>query len=218
MANKLVEAGAGARPAPAFPVLQFQFNKPIVRVGVIADTHVPDRIKSLPARIFDLFAGVDLILHAGDLCRPGILDELRAIAPVGAVQGNGDIFYRTNHRLPKNLIVEIGPVKIGLTHGHGGLSDYVKEKIKFVATGAYRHSHYEQQAYYRFKRAGVEAQAIVFGHTHYPVCNQMDGVLIFNPGPIGPDYKRREGPSIGWLTVDIAAKTVQGQIKFLAAP
>lgn len=181
---------------------------------MIADTHVPDRIKSLPGRIFELFDGVDLILHAGDLSRPGILDELREVAPVMAVQGNRDIFYRANWQLPLHLVVEVGPVKIGLTHGHGGLSGYIKEKFLFLATGAYRYSRYEVQVRRWF--SGVEA--VVFGHTHYPVCKQVDDVFLFNPGSVGPDHKRREGASVGLLQVDTIAKTVQGQIKFLAAP
>ena len=182
-----------------------------MQIGVIADTHVPDRIRVLPARIFELFRGVDLILHAGDLSRPGLLAELRAVAPVVAVKGNRDIFYWTNWQLPLNLVVEVGAVKIGLTHGHGGLRGYFKEKFIFLATGAYRYSRYEKQVRRWF--SGV--QAIVFGHTHFPVCNFIDDVLIFNPGSVGPDYKRREGASVGLLRVDTTAKTVKGEIRFL---
>lgn len=178
---------------------------------MIADTHVPDRIQVLPPRIFELFDGVDLILHAGDLSHPAVINELGEVAPVVAVQGNRDIFYRANWKTPLHKVVEIGAVKIGLTHGHGGLGGYVKEKFLFVATGAFRYSRYEVQVRRWFN--GVEA--VVFGHTHFPVCKQVDGVLLFNPGSVGPDYKRREGASVGLLEVDGGAKTVRGKIVFL---
>jgi hypothetical protein len=175
---------------------------------VLADTHIPDRIKALPPRALELLAGADLILHAGDICRPGVLDELRRVAPVVAVMGNRDIWYRANHTLPMKLIVEVGQIKIGLTHGHGGLAGYIKEKLIFFTTGFYAFRRYERKARTWFD--GVDA--IVFGHTHYPVNRVRNGQLLFNPGSVGPDYRARFGASIGRLTVDLAAKTVVGEI------
>ena len=61
-----------------------------MKVGVISDTHVPAIVPSLPPAVFDIFKGVDLILHAGDIVDLSVLDELRAIAPVEAVAGNMD--------------------------------------------------------------------------------------------------------------------------------
>ncbi len=61
-----------------------------MRVGVISDTHVPAIARSLPAAVFEVFKGVDLILHAGDVVELSVLDELRTIAPVEAVAGNMD--------------------------------------------------------------------------------------------------------------------------------
>lgn len=61
-----------------------------MRIGVISDTHVPVRARALPGAVFDIFAGVDLILHAGDLITLDVLAELQTIAPVLAVHGNVD--------------------------------------------------------------------------------------------------------------------------------
>ena len=61
-----------------------------MRIGVVADTHIPDRTRELPAEIFDHLHGVDMILHAGDVSRQIVLDRLATIAPVIAVQGNRD--------------------------------------------------------------------------------------------------------------------------------
>ena len=61
---------------------------PALVVGLLSDTHVPRRIKRLPKTVLDALAGVDLILHAGDVDDPAALEPLRAIAPVHAVRGN----------------------------------------------------------------------------------------------------------------------------------
>src|SRR3981081_3865695 len=60
------------------------------RVGVISDTHCPEFLDRLPARVFEVFDGVDLILHAGDIDGEETLADLRRIAPVEAVRGDHD--------------------------------------------------------------------------------------------------------------------------------
>ena len=88
-----------------------------VRVGVVADTHVGENLPELPAEVCEVLAGVDLILHAGDIIDPAVLDALRAVAPVVAVRGNHD--ERRGHReLPRDVLVRVGGARIGLTHGH----------------------------------------------------------------------------------------------------
>src|SRR5438094_1902815 len=59
-------------------------------IGLLSDTHLPDRLEALPPALFDVFAGVHLILHAGDVGELRVLDELSALAPVVAVHGNDD--------------------------------------------------------------------------------------------------------------------------------
>ncbi|HKZ68833.1 MAG TPA: metallophosphoesterase family protein [Anaerolineales bacterium] len=201
--------------SPSLPAIyQLPITEPIVRLGVVADTHIPDRMKALPPRVLELLAGVDLILHAGDICRPGVLDELRCVAPVVAVMGNRDIWYRANHTLPMKLIIEVGQVKIGLTHGHGGLLGYIKEKLIFFTTGFYAFRRYERRARTWFD--GVDA--IVFGHTHYPVNRVRNGQLLFNPGSVGPDYRAKFGASLGRLTVNTAEKRIVGEILPIQSP
>jgi putative phosphoesterase len=92
-------------------------------LGVIADTHIPDRAKQLNPRVFEIFtqAGVKTILHAGDVSTPRVLEELAQIAPVYAVRGNRDIFYLRN--LPLQVRFSMDGVSIAMAHGHGR-SDY----------------------------------------------------------------------------------------------
>jgi uncharacterized protein len=61
-----------------------------MRIGVLSDTHIPLRARILPPVLFELFAGVNLILHAGDLIDEQVIKDLSAIAPVEAVAGNLD--------------------------------------------------------------------------------------------------------------------------------
>jgi len=89
----------------------------MLTLGVVADTHVPDRARLLNPKVTDIFreAGVVAILHAGDICSPEILDQLGGIALVHAVQGNRDI-WRLAH-LPPQISLQFEGVNIGLTHG-----------------------------------------------------------------------------------------------------
>ena len=94
-------------------------------IGVIADTHVPQRLRRLPDGIPAAFRGVDLILHAGDLNSVRVMAELEEIAPVQAVVGNADLF---RSGLPLTRVLEIEGRRIGLTHGHGGWARYLVGK------------------------------------------------------------------------------------------
>ena len=168
----------------------------MLTLGVIADTHIPDRLKTLPPQIFDIFHGVTAILHAGDVSAPRVLAELAQIAPVYAVAGNRDI----GLGLPLDRVLEFDGVTIGLTHGHGGWGSYIAEKFAYLARG-YQKERFIQIARSRFDGAGV--RAIVFGHTHRPVNEWRDGVLMFNPGSFGPDYySPNNGPAVGLLRID----------------
>ena len=150
------------------------------RVGVIADTHVPQRRACLPDGIADSFAGVELILHAGDINLPRVLDELSRIAPVVAVAGNADPPWLD---LPYSRMVQVDGCRIGLTHGHGGWKRYLKNKL----TERWRRVRY--LSYLRYARETfTDVDVIVTGHTHRPHLIYDGNTLLFNPGSAGPDY------------------------------
>lgn len=162
-------------------------------VGLIADTHVPQRLGRLPPLVVEAFRGVCLILHAGDLNRWPVLEELARLAPVVAVKGNADL----GLSLPWREIVEINGVRIGLVHGHGGWRVYLRNKIRETLGGmeSLRYLRYARQAF----REPVHL--IVSGHTHRPHLAQVDGVWLVNPGPVAPDYYVQDGPTVGLLHV-----------------
>jgi hypothetical protein len=84
-------------------------------VGLISDTHAPDRCKELPKAIFEALAGVDLILHAGDIGELWVLDQLSAIASVNAVHGNDETDEATA-ALPYWQTVVVAGHRLVITH------------------------------------------------------------------------------------------------------
>ena len=161
-------------------------------LGVITDTHVPQRMRSLPSRVREVFRGVDLILHAGDINSRRVLDELAQIAPVEAVAGNADLF---RHGLPLTRVVEIAGKRVGLVHGHGGWSRYLLGKVRDRLDCS-------EEYYLNFVRGSFgSADVIVFGHTHRYYRAVRAGILLFNPGPVAPDYYNTCGPQVGLLHV-----------------
>jgi hypothetical protein len=180
-----------------------------MRIGVLADTHIPDRTLELPEEIFGLFEGVDLILHAGDVCVRAVLDRLEEIAPVFAVRGNRD---DKHWRLPDRQIVQAGSWRIGLTHGMRWRAVELPDRLRYLR-GDHRFIDQRRSLCRAFAADGVHC--IVFGHTHQ-VCNEtQDGVLLFNPGGVTPTPGG--GPSsIGMLEIDEAG--IIGRILPLSRP
>lgn len=133
-----------------------------MRIGVIADTHIPDRAQSIPEQILRDFKNTDMIIHAGDLVELNVLDKLRAICPdVKAVWGNMDS-YEVREKLSEKEIIELPECRIGVMHGFGAprmLIDLVR---------------------YSFKNNGVNI--IIFGHSHIATSERKKDILYFNPG------------------------------------
>jgi putative phosphoesterase len=122
------------------------------RVGLISDTHGllrPDALAFL--------RGADHIIHAGDIGKPEILEELGALAPVTAVRGNNDR-ERWAAKVPESAVLRIGDVSIYVLHNVAELDPDAARKH----------------------------QVIVSGHSHKPMVKEVDGVLYVNPGSAGP--------------------------------
>jgi uncharacterized protein len=136
-----------------------------LKVGVISDTHIPAIALSLPPVVFEIFKGVDLILHAGDIVELSVLDELSAIAHVEAVAGNMD-GSEVHLKLPSKKIIPIGGYSVGLIHGKYKI-DVQREMImkEFSAVNL-----------------------IVYGHSHTPFWGKEGSVYFLNPG--SPTDKR----------------------------
>lgn len=163
-------------------------------VGVVADTHIPDRIGSLHPHLAAVLTQnrVQLILHAGDLSTLAVVHELEQIAPVLAVTGNRDFFLRKV--LPVEQRLSIYGSEIVLVHGHINPRIYWTDKLVFVARG-YSFARYQQ----RLASLYPSARVIVFGHTHHAENSWQGEQLFFNPGAVSHgDYLDRT-PHYGLL-------------------
>ena len=161
-------------------------------IGLISDTHIPDRARILPQNVIDAFSNVDLILHAGDLTSPKVIEELEEIAPVIAVQGNMD---RANGiLLPIAKTIEAEDLRIGLVHGE-----------------VYPRAD-SQQLLYLAKELDVDI--LVSGHSHQPKIEQLEGILLLNPGsPIVPRLADRTV-----MLLEINNKEVDVEIVKIGSP
>jgi len=150
-----------------------------MKIGVIADTHIPVNLATLPAELKTIFKGVDMIIHAGDLVEESVITALKHICPrVEVVAGNMDSGAALAE-LPKKKTLHIGNITIGVVHGWGGPQDVPETARK------------------EFKRADV----IVFGHSHQPLNERRGGVLLFNPGS-ATDTVFAPYQSVGILHID----------------
>lgn len=164
---------------PAWLTEQRQFPAPVV-IGVIADTHVTDGgWRRLPLEVPALFARfrVGLILHAGDVCVPAVLEALSRVAPVIAVIGNNDNAELRAHCREREMI-EVGPYRIALLHGHGGRSARDEAQRRFAG----------------------KADRVIYGHSHIPKIERVEGTVLFNSGS-ATDRRWQEHFGVGLISV-----------------
>jgi uncharacterized protein len=128
---------------------------------VIADTHLPRRARALPEGLMAHLERADLILHAGDLMAPALLDELAAYAPVKAVRGNLD---PADLDLPETLEFEFGGARVAMIHDSGR----------------------KQGRRRRLRRRFPDARVVVFGHSHIPFLEDENGLFDRDSGASDP--------------------------------
>jgi len=150
-----------------------------MKIGVVSDTHGLLRPEVLPA-----LAGVERILHLGDVGDPSILTELEKIAPVTAIRGNVDREGACG-KLPETDVV---PIEDSLGGSH---YLYMLHDLKTL----------------HLDPAAAKFAAVLSGHTHVPNFHTKKGVLYFNPGSCGP--RRFELP----VTVGLLTMSAEGELK-----
>lgn len=136
-------------------------------VGIISDTH-----GRLPDFAVNALAGSKLIIHAGDIGEPAILDKLKTIAPVFPVKGNMDkgVWAR---KIPDSEVVNEGAVSLYILH------DVSRIDLDPAASGF---------------------SAVIFGHTHRPSIERQNGVYFINPGS-ATNPRSNYPPSVALLKV-----------------
>jgi putative phosphoesterase len=151
-----------------------------MRIGVISDTH-----SYLDPRALVALQGVARILHAGDIGSPDIVDQLEAIAPVQAVQGNVDAGTPLARRFPATQRLVIEGVRIHMTH-IGGRPAQLAQALPDPRLDVY-----------------------IFGHSHIALLETIDGVLFLNPGAAG---RPRFGGGLSVAILDVAAGRAEARI------
>lgn len=137
------------------------------RLAVIADTHLtPTSPRDLPAEVWHEIERADLVLHAGDVNTPHLLERIERATPVVAVLGNNDI--GLDH-LPERWSDTLDGVRLAMVHDSGPTRGRPA----------------------RMRRLFADADLVVFGHSHAPVDEEgVDGQRLLNPG--SPTHRRRQ--------------------------
>ncbi len=158
-----------------------------MRIGLLSDTHIPQAAEELPAELMEAFRGVDLILHAGDIYIPSVLDDLERIAPVLAARGDDDYGSTlTDRRVKEKHILKLEEQTLWLVH-----------ERPYYLTSSWWQSRVS---------SGVEKQdspdIVVFGHEHNTAVQHFNGILFVNSGsPTFLNYLRGLG-TVGILDID----------------
>ena len=164
-------------------------------IGLISDTHIPYDAEKLPEKLGQIFRGVDLILHGGDIYKTSVLDELSTIAPVLAARGDDDAGSTIqDKRVKEEHIFTVEGQVIWLIH-------------------IYRYndwSTYEIKGKEFWHRSEPPPDVLVYGHTHIAAMAQSGPVFKITPGSATfPNYQHEPG-TVGLLS--IKTDKVKGQI------
>lgn len=166
----------------------------VSRLALISDTHIfPSGQRRVPPQVLDLFrrAGVDRIVHAGDVASQPVLDELATIAPVLAVRGNNDQG-DFGQRLPLMIDVTLNERLVRVVHGHGGRS--ARAVAASVANGT---------------------ACVVYGHSHIPMVERVGDAVLVNPGS---PCDRRWHPHFGVAFLEVGAKQIRPELILFTDP
>lgn len=155
-----------------------------MRALVLADTHIPRRARALPEALRPHLESTDVILHAGDVMDFTVLQNLAAYAPIHAVRGNLD---PPEAALPEVIELDLGGARVAMIHDSGR----------------------KQGRRRRLARRFPEARVVVFGHSHIPLLEDEDGLLLLNPG--SPTDKRRQ-PEYTFAVLEAESGEVRARI------
>ncbi|HEX9897262.1 MAG TPA: metallophosphoesterase family protein [Dehalococcoidales bacterium] len=165
-----------------------------MHIGLISDSHIAWPQQFWPSQIKEKLRGVDLILHAGDIWIPWVLDELEAIAPVLAARGDDDLEedIGNDRRISQRQTLSYEGVSLWVIH--------VKPRYGQIDP-SYEMNFYNMYNRHFQEEVGTPPDVVVFGHTHSAEIEQFKNTLLVNPGsPTMPQYMPQLG-TVGLLTL-----------------
>lgn len=158
-----------------------------MRIGLIADTHIPGSLRELWPQVLRAFRDVDYILHAGDLHTLNVVDRLNDVAPVAVARGNGDRGLE-DERLADTWVLEFAGITIGMIH-------------EFSKPGRRANRVITDHMGRVFD--GQSPDVVVYGHTHWESIDYVDDVLYVNPGsPTLPRNRSLRLGTIGFIDIE----------------
>ncbi len=155
-----------------------------IRVAVISDTHIDDRISSFPPGFIAELGGFDIVIHCGDFTTREALEKLKEFPEFYGVAGNMDE-PAVRRSLPETRILEIEGLKIGVIHGWGAPFGFTRRIFSYM----------------REKYPDTKFDIILCGHSHKPTDEIIDGTRILNPGSVAGNIFSKYG-SWGVLEID----------------
>ena len=166
-----------------------------MRLGLLSDTHLPNRTFGAWEQVLDSLRGVDLILHAGDIQSAGVLDSLETVAPVVAALGNNDEGrLEDDPRVKPTHVLELEGWRIGLIH------DLEPED---------RPIHDLMERHF-----GTSLDIVVSGHTHWEKLDLREGVIHMNPG--SPNLPHNFSHRLGVIgMIELALDSIRAEIVHL---
>ena len=164
-----------------------------LRIGLISDTHIPEARDELWPQVFEVFQGVDAILHAGDIHDLVVLDQLHDIAPIWAARGNGEDgsggrpIQPDHPRLRESWLLDFAGLKVGITHDVP-IPEYPPHLTLDRAMQRY------------FGRTDLDV--LIYGDTHVEAIDTFGQTLCVNPGsPTYPHNLNTQLGTIGFLEI-----------------
>ncbi|MCH2170796.1 YfcE family phosphodiesterase [Myxococcota bacterium] len=133
-----------------------------MRIGLLTDTHLPGERRALWDEVAEAFSDVDLILHAGDIVTPSVLDWLEDIAPTLAARGNNDMGWE-DPRMADRQILDFDGVRLAMVHDMEPEERPVRELMDRYL-------------------GGERADVLITGHTHFERLSYRDGIVQINSG------------------------------------
>lgn len=178
-------------------------------IGLISDTHSAGNGRDLPDAVMAALAGVDLILHCGDLECIGVLDYLETVAPVLAVRGYEDPTEPGDRLAQTTRVVEVEQVRIGMVHD----IQWPTPRIPTSPDGTGLAFPDGNAADLMARKFGQPVDVVLFGDTHEELICWHDGILFVNPGsPTYPGRRHKPG-SLGTLVrLRVEGRTVDVEL------
>jgi len=161
-----------------------------MKLGILADTHINELNENFTNLIKDCFKDVELIIHAGDFTSSAVYEFLKSYRDFIGVFGNVDSPDIQNV-LHEKEVVEASGYRIGIYHGHGN---------KGTSAG---------RAYHEFTEDKIDI--IVFGHSHQPLIQTKNGILMINPGSL---TNKRKEKRFSYVILELLPDKIEATVKF----